>query len=127
MANILDPGFIYHKSVAQFWGSIALGVASPKFLSEAMNVEEVGKALKEGYDIIHNKYGNILERENITTIHMLGFINKYIANAKTFSKMVNDVSSQKIPLDPIATRIINDQIILIEKATKNAPGNSDAK
>ena len=44
MANILDPGFVHHKSVAEFWGAIALGVASPKFLSEAMNVEEVGVA-----------------------------------------------------------------------------------
>ena len=116
MANILDPGFVYHKSVAEFWGAIALGVASPKFLSEAMNVEQVGVALKEGYDIVHTQYGNILERENITTKYMLGFINKYIANAKKFNSMVKDASSKKMKLDPLTTRIINDQIILIEKA-----------
>ena len=116
MANILDPGFIYHKSVAQFWGSIALGVASPKFLTEAMNVEQVGKALREGLDIVHTKYGHILERENITTKYLSGFINKYDATARKFNQMVKDLGAKRVQLDPISTRIINDQIILIEKA-----------
>ena len=116
MANILDPGFVYHKSVAEFWGSIALGVASPKFLSEAMDVEEVGVSLNEGHDILRAKYGHILDRENITTQYMQGFINKYVANAKRFNKMIKSLEEQKVPLDPLSTRIINDQIILIEKA-----------
>ena len=116
MANILDPGFVYHKSVAQFWGSIALGVASPKFLTEAMNVEQVGKALREGLDIVHTKYGHILERENITTKYLSGFINKYAATSKKFNDMVKDMGAKKSQLDPISTRIINDQIMLIEKA-----------
>ena len=114
MANILDPGFVYHKSVAELWGAIALGVASPKFLSQAMDVEEVGRALKEGYDIVRTKHGHILDRENITTIPLFRFINKYIQTAKKFNSMVANLTSTSV--DPITTRIINDQIITVEKA-----------
>ena len=114
MANILDPGFVYHKSVAELWGAIALGVASPKFLSQAMDVEEVGRALKEGYDIVRTRHGHILDRENITTIPLFRFINKYIQTAKKFNSMVTKLTSASV--DPITTRIINDQIITVEKA-----------
>ena len=118
MANILDPGFVHHKSVAEFWGAIALGVASPKFLSEAMNVEEVGVALKEGYDILQTKYGKLLDTENITTHYLLGFINKYITTAKEFNRMIENVSNHQnvLPYEQLMTRMINDQIILVEKA-----------
>ena len=116
MANILDPGFVYHKSVAQFWGAIALGVSTPKFLSDAMDVREVGVALNEGYDIVLDKYGSILERENISTAHLLKFIQKYKRTANEFSINVQKMSKNKLEVGAINTRIINDQIILVEKA-----------
>lgn len=112
MKDHLDPTFGYHKAIADYWGVMTINLAEHDLLPEIMKVAQVTSALREGYSLLRAEHGARMDKHKVDTTYLLKYINQFDEDAVNFEASLSKVDKS----DALAVRIINDQLLLLERA-----------
>ena len=77
-----------------------------------MKPTDVAVSLRDGYHTLLEKHGKLLDKHGITTVHLLNYIDRFEETAKNFEARAEKVDRN----NPLAVRLLNDQILLLERA-----------
>ncbi|XP_071990197.1 N-acetylated-alpha-linked acidic dipeptidase 2-like isoform X2 [Engystomops pustulosus] len=108
-----DPSFKKHLSVAQVRGSLVYELADSTIIP--YNAQDYAEELKNYADSISNlakKYAEQMAAYDVTFEHLYNAINDFTASAAGLHQRVKNVNYK----DPMAVRILNDQLMYAERA-----------
>ncbi|XP_021071410.1 aminopeptidase NAALADL1 [Mus pahari] len=113
--KFLDPGFSSHQAVARTAGSVLLRLSDSLFLP--LNVSDYSETLESFLQAAQKDLGTLLEKQNIS----LGPLVTAVANFKTAAAALGEhiLTLQKSSPDPLQVRMVNDQLMLLERAFLN--------
>ncbi|XP_021008075.1 aminopeptidase NAALADL1 [Mus caroli] len=113
--KFLDPGFSSHQAVARTAGSVLLRLSDSLFLP--LNVSDYSETLQSFLQTAQEVLGTLLEKQNIS----LGPLVTAVANFKTAAASLGEhiLTLQKSSPDPLQVRMVNDQLMLLERAFLN--------
>ncbi|KAG8584532.1 hypothetical protein GDO81_004648 [Engystomops pustulosus] len=108
-----DPSFKKHLSVAQVRGSLVYELADSTIIP--YNAQDYAEELKNYADSISNlakKYAEQMAAYDVTFEHLYNAINDFTASAAGLHQRIKNVNYK----DPMAVRILNDQLMYAERA-----------
>ena len=113
--KFLDPGFSSHQAVARTAGSVLLRLSDSLFLP--LNVSDYSETLQSFLQAAQEALGTQLEKQNIS----LGPLVTAVANFKAAAASLGEhiLTLQKSSPDPLQVRMVNDQLMLLERSFLN--------
>uniref|UniRef100_A0A673T9T6 Aminopeptidase NAALADL1 n=1 Tax=Suricata suricatta TaxID=37032 RepID=A0A673T9T6_SURSU len=111
--NFYDPTFKKQLSVAQLRGALVYELADSRIIP--FNIEDYAKALKNYATSIYNlskKHDQQLRGHGVSFDSLFSAVKNFSDAASDFHRRLAEVDLQ----NPIAVRIMNDQLMLLERA-----------
>uniref|UniRef100_A0A8C9MBA2 N-acetylated-alpha-linked acidic dipeptidase 2 n=1 Tax=Panthera tigris altaica TaxID=74533 RepID=A0A8C9MBA2_PANTA len=111
--NFYDPTFKKQLSVAQLRGALVYELADSKIIP--FNIEDYAKALKNYATSIYNlskKHDQRLRDHGVSFDSLFSAVKNFSDAASDFHRRLTEVDLN----NPIAVRIMNDQLMLLERA-----------
>ncbi|KAL0630072.1 Aminopeptidase NAALADL1 [Plecturocebus cupreus] len=113
--KFLDPGFSSHQAVAQTAGSVILRLSDSFFLP--LNVSDYSETLHNFLQAAQQDLGALLEQHGITLGPLVTAVEKFDAEAAALVERISTL--QKGSPDPLQVRMLNDQLMLLERTFLN--------
>ncbi|XP_064600785.1 uncharacterized protein LOC135466961 [Liolophura sinensis] len=115
--QIIDRGFHYHTAVANFWAEAARNLAESLILP--FNVSDYGVALDNFRKTLYDDYGTLMNQTGqIDLSQLTSAVDSFITSATDFHQRVKSIDKN----NPILTRMVNDQMIQVERAFTDPMG-----
>ncbi|XP_007936242.1 N-acetylated-alpha-linked acidic dipeptidase 2 [Orycteropus afer afer] len=111
--NFYDPTFKKHLSVAQLRGALAYELADSKIIP--FNIQDYAKALENYATSIYNlskKHDQQLSDHGVSFDSLFSAVKNFSEAAADFHRRLTQVDLN----NPLAVRIVNDQLMLLERA-----------
>ncbi|XP_006861013.1 PREDICTED: N-acetylated-alpha-linked acidic dipeptidase-like protein [Chrysochloris asiatica] len=113
--KFLDPGFSSHQAVAQTAGNVLLRLSDSLFLP--LNVSDYSETLRTFLQAAQKDLGTLLEQHSISLGPLVNAVQKFEdASAALNQRML---ALQKGNPDPLQVRMLNDQLMLLERSFLN--------
>ena len=109
----LDPDFAHHRAIAHLWGVIALELAGARALTEVMDLAKVAEILREGIDDLEREHGAFFKEHGISLLNLRLRTELFALEAAKYSERASDQIERA---DPLTLRMLNDQLVGVEKA-----------
>ncbi|XP_012318300.1 aminopeptidase NAALADL1 [Aotus nancymaae] len=113
--KFLDPGFSSHQAVAQTAGSVILRLSDSFFLP--LNVSDYSETLRSFLQAAQQDLGALLEQHGISLGPLVTAVEKFDAEAAALGERISTL--QKGSPDPLQVRMLNDQLMLLERTFLN--------
>ncbi|XP_003798680.1 N-acetylated-alpha-linked acidic dipeptidase-like protein [Otolemur garnettii] len=113
--KFVDPGFSSHQAVARTAGSVLLRLSDSFFLP--LNVGDYSETLRSFLQAAQQELGTLLEQNNISLGPLVAAVEEFEAAAKALGQHI--ATLQKGTPDPLQVRMLNDQLMLLERAFLN--------
>nr|KAF6269842.1 N-acetylated alpha-linked acidic dipeptidase like 1 [Pipistrellus kuhlii] len=113
--KFVDPGFGSHQAVARTAGSVLLRLSDSLFLP--LNVSDYSETLRSFLQAAQQHLGAQLEGEGISLAPLVTAVGKFEREAVALSRHISAL--QKGTFDPLQVRMLNDQLMLLERAFLN--------
>ncbi|XP_032746973.1 aminopeptidase NAALADL1 [Rattus rattus] len=113
--KFLDPGFSSHQAVARTAGSVLLRLSDSLFLP--LNVSDYSETLQSFLQAAQENLVTLLENHNISLGPLVTAVEKFKAAAAALDQHI--LTLQKSSPDPLQVRMVNDQLMLLERAFLN--------
>ncbi|XP_004770155.1 aminopeptidase NAALADL1 isoform X2 [Mustela putorius furo] len=113
--KFVDPGFSSHQAVARTAGSVLLRLSDSLFLP--LNVSDYGETLRSFLQAAQQHLGGLLEQHSISLGRLVTAVEKFEAAAKALEQ--HRSALQKGSPDPLQVRMLNDQLMLLERTFLN--------
>ncbi|XP_003274226.2 aminopeptidase NAALADL1 [Nomascus leucogenys] len=115
MDKFLDPGFSSHQAVAQTAGSVILRLSDSFFLP--LKVSDYSETLRSFLQAAQQDLGALLEQQSISLGPLVTAVEKFEADAAALGQRISTL--QKGNPDPLQVRMLNDQLMLLERTFLN--------
>ncbi|XP_045228045.2 aminopeptidase NAALADL1 isoform X2 [Macaca fascicularis] len=112
--KFLDPGFSSHQAVARTAGSIILRLSDSFFLP--LKVSDYSETLRSFLQAAQQDLGALLEQHSISLGPLVTAVEKFEAAATALGQ---SISALKGSPDPLKVRMLNDQLMLLERTFLN--------
>ncbi|XP_032138779.1 aminopeptidase NAALADL1 [Sapajus apella] len=113
--KFLDPGFSSHQAVAQTAGSVILRLSDSFFLP--LNVSDYSETLRSFLQAAQQELEALLEQHSISLGPLVTAVEKFDAEAAALGEHISTL--QKGSPDPLQVRMLNDQLMLLERTFLN--------
>uniref|UniRef100_A0A2K5P1L9 Aminopeptidase NAALADL1 n=1 Tax=Cercocebus atys TaxID=9531 RepID=A0A2K5P1L9_CERAT len=113
--KFLDPGFSSHQAVARTAGSIILRLSDSFFLP--LKVSDYSETLRSFLQAAQQDLGALLEQHSISLGPLVTAVEKFEAAAAALGQRISVL--QKGSPDPLQVRMLNDQLMLLERTFLN--------
>uniref|UniRef100_A0A0D9R5H1 Aminopeptidase NAALADL1 n=1 Tax=Chlorocebus sabaeus TaxID=60711 RepID=A0A0D9R5H1_CHLSB len=113
--KFLDPGFSSHQAVARTAGSIILRLSDSFFLP--LKVSDYSETLRSFLQAAQEDLGALLEQHSISLGPLVTAVEKFEAEAAALGQRISAL--QKGSPDPLQVRMLNDQLMLLERTFLN--------
>ncbi|XP_019501105.1 PREDICTED: N-acetylated-alpha-linked acidic dipeptidase-like protein [Hipposideros armiger] len=113
--KFLDPGFSSHQAVAQVAGSVLLRLSDSLFLP--LNVSDYSETLQSFLQAAQQHLGAMLEQQSISLGPLVTAVKKFEEVATALGQHISVL--QKDTPDPLQVRMLNDQLMLLERTFLN--------
>uniref|UniRef100_A0ABI8AR71 N-acetylated alpha-linked acidic dipeptidase like 1 n=1 Tax=Felis catus TaxID=9685 RepID=A0ABI8AR71_FELCA len=113
--KFVDPGFSSHQAVARTAGSVLLRLSDSLFLP--LNVSDYGETLRNFLQAAQRDLGVLLEQHSISLGPLVTAVEKFEGAAAALGQRVSAL--QKDTPDPLQVRMLNDQLMLLERTFLN--------
>uniref|UniRef100_A0A8C9HLR1 Aminopeptidase NAALADL1 n=1 Tax=Piliocolobus tephrosceles TaxID=591936 RepID=A0A8C9HLR1_9PRIM len=113
--KFLDPGFSSHQAVARTAGSIILRLSDSFFLP--LKVSDYSETLRSFLQAAQQDLGALLEQHSISLGPLVTAVEKFEAEAAALGQRISTL--QKGSPDPLQVRMLNDQLMLLERSFLN--------
>uniref|UniRef100_A0A8I3X463 Aminopeptidase NAALADL1 n=1 Tax=Callithrix jacchus TaxID=9483 RepID=A0A8I3X463_CALJA len=113
--KFLDPGFGSHQAVAQTAGSVILRLSDSFFLP--LNVSDYSETLLSFLQAAQQDLGALLEQHSISLGPLVAAVEKFDAEAAALGERISTL--QNGSPDPLQVRMLNDQLMLLERTFLN--------
>ncbi|XP_017392633.1 aminopeptidase NAALADL1 [Cebus imitator] len=113
--KFLDPGFSSHQAVAQTAGSVILRLSDSFFLP--LNVSDYSETLRSFLQAAQQELEALLEQHSISLGPLVTAVEKFDAEAAALVERISTL--QKGSPDPLQVRMLNDQLMLLERTFLN--------
>ncbi|XP_032735312.1 aminopeptidase NAALADL1 [Lontra canadensis] len=113
--KFVDPGFSSHQAVARTAGSVLLRLSDSLFLP--LNVSDYGETLRSFLQAAQQNLGDLLEQHSISLGCLVTAVEKFEAAAAALEQHRSVL--QKGSPDPLQVRMLNDQLMLLERTFLN--------
>ncbi|KAM3932006.1 aminopeptidase NAALADL1-like [Leptodactylus fuscus] len=110
----IDPGFKAHQTVARTAGNVLLRLSDSLILP--LGVRDYGETL-DGYYKEAERFQNNLSKYNMSLEPLRWAINRYKAAAESLEEAIKNLSD--LEKSPLNIRMINDQLMLLDRAFTN--------
>ncbi|XP_061059605.1 aminopeptidase NAALADL1 [Eubalaena glacialis] len=114
--KFVDPGFRSHQAVAQTAGSVLLRLSDSLFLP--LNVSDYSETLRSFLQAAQQDLGGLLEQHNISLGPLVTAVEKFEEAATVLGQHISAL--RKGTPDPLQVRMLNDQLMLLERAFLNS-------
>ncbi|XP_036058626.1 aminopeptidase NAALADL1 [Onychomys torridus] len=115
MEKFLDPGFSSHQAVARTAGSVLLRLSDSLFLP--LNVSDYSETLHSFLEAAQKGLGTLLEQHNISLSPLVTAVENFKTAAAALVERISRL--QKNSPNPLQVRMVNDQLMLLERAFLN--------
>ncbi|PNJ38251.1 LOW QUALITY PROTEIN: NAALADL1 isoform 8 [Pongo abelii] len=115
MDKFLDPGFSSHQAVARTAGSVILRLSDSFFLP--LKVSDYSETLRSFLQAAEQDLGALLEQHSISLGPLVTAVEKFEAEASALGQRISTL--QKGSPDPLQVRMLNDQLMLLERTFLN--------
>eukprot|EP00071_Canis_lupus_P027281 XP_022260838.1 N-acetylated-alpha-linked acidic dipeptidase-like protein [Canis lupus familiaris] len=113
--KFVDPGFSSHQAVARTAGSVLLRLSDSLFLP--LNVSDYGETLRSFLQAAQQNLGVLLEQHSISLVPLVTAVEKFEGAAGALDQRISAL--QKATPDPLQVRMLNDQLMLLERTFLN--------
>ncbi|KAF6105006.1 N-acetylated alpha-linked acidic dipeptidase like 1 [Phyllostomus discolor] len=113
--KFVDPGFSSHQAVAQTAGNVLLRLSDSLFLP--LNVSDYSETLRSFLQAAQQDLGALLEQHNISLGPLVAAVEKFEGAAVALGQRISAL--QKGTFDPLQVRMLNDQLMLLERTFLN--------
>uniref|UniRef100_A0A673UZM3 Aminopeptidase NAALADL1 n=1 Tax=Suricata suricatta TaxID=37032 RepID=A0A673UZM3_SURSU len=113
--KFVDPGFGSHQAVARTAGSVLLRLSDSLFLP--LNVSDYGENLRSFLQAAQQNLEVLLEQHSISLGPLVTAVEKFERAATALVQHVSEL--RKDTLDPLQVRMLNDQLMLLERTFLN--------
>ncbi|KAM6160248.1 aminopeptidase NAALADL1 [Erethizon dorsatum] len=113
--KFLDPDFSSHQAVARMAGSVLLRLSDSFFLP--LKVSDYSETLQSFLQAAQQDLRALLEQHSISLGPLVTAVEKFEAAATDLGQRISDL--QKGSPDPLQVRMVNDQLMLLERAFLN--------
>ncbi|XP_021494191.1 aminopeptidase NAALADL1 [Meriones unguiculatus] len=113
--KFLDPGFSSHQAVARTAGSVLLRLSDSLFLP--LNVSDYSETLHSFLQAAQKDLGSLLQQHNISLGPLETAVQRFEAAALALHQRI--LTLRKSSPDPLQVRMVNDQLMLLERAFLN--------
>ncbi|KAM5138595.1 aminopeptidase NAALADL1 [Mantella aurantiaca] len=111
----IDPGFTSHQAVARTAGNILLRLADSLILP--LGPRDYGETLDTYYNNAASSFSVVLTEKGISLDPLKKAIDRYKTCSEELNKIINELKNEKH--EPLKVRMINDQLMLVERAFIN--------
>nr|KAF6325125.1 N-acetylated alpha-linked acidic dipeptidase like 1 [Myotis myotis] len=113
--KFVDPGFSSHQAVARTVGNVLLRLSDSLFLP--LNVSDYSETLQSFLQAAQLYLGPLLEKHSISLGPLVTAVEKFERAAVALGQRISAL--QKGTFDPLQVRMLNDQLMLLERAFLN--------
>ncbi|XP_062952012.1 aminopeptidase NAALADL1 [Cynocephalus volans] len=113
--KFLDPGFGSHQAVARTAGSVLLRLSDSFFLP--LNVSDYSETLRSFLQAAQQDLGALLEQHGISLGPLVTAVEKFESAAEALDQHISAL--QKGSPDTLQVRMLNDQLMLLERSFLN--------
>uniref|UniRef100_G3U615 Aminopeptidase NAALADL1 n=1 Tax=Loxodonta africana TaxID=9785 RepID=G3U615_LOXAF len=113
--KFVDPGFSCHRAVAQTAGSVLLRLSDSLFLP--LNISDYTETLRAFLQAAEQDLGALLGQHSISLGPLVSAVEKFEEAAAALSQRV--LALQESSPDPLQVRMLNDQLMLLERTFLN--------
>uniref|UniRef100_A0A452R9P2 Aminopeptidase NAALADL1 n=1 Tax=Ursus americanus TaxID=9643 RepID=A0A452R9P2_URSAM len=113
--KFVDPGFSSHQAVARTAGSVLLRLSDSLFLP--LNVSDYGETLRSFLQAAQQNFEGLLEQHGISLGPLVTAVEKFEGAAAALDQHISAL--QKGSPDPLQVRMLNDQLMLLERTFLN--------
>ncbi|KAL3873956.1 hypothetical protein ACJMK2_037032 [Sinanodonta woodiana] len=114
--NLIDQGFKYHRAIGQIWAEMARNLADTVIIP--FNVSDYSRTLEELTQTLLQDYNKTLSDNGINTYLLEIAVQNFTTEVKEFQQNINIVNRN----DPLAVRMINDQLMNLDRAFLDPAG-----
>ncbi|XP_075426011.1 aminopeptidase NAALADL1 [Ascaphus truei] len=114
-AKFIDPGFTSHQAVARTVGNVLLRLSDSRILP--LGAREYGETLDEYYNRADMNFRENLIARGISLEPLKRAVDRYKMAAETLSTAITNLKDEVET--PLKVRMINDQLMLLERAFIN--------
>uniref|UniRef100_A0A8C6RA94 Aminopeptidase NAALADL1 n=1 Tax=Nannospalax galili TaxID=1026970 RepID=A0A8C6RA94_NANGA len=112
--KFLDPDFTSHQAVARTAGSVLLRLSDSFFLP--LNVSDYSETLRGFLQAAQQGLGALLQQHRISLEPLVTAVDKFEAAA---AGLLRRISALQNSPDPLQVRMVNDQLMFLERAFLN--------
>ncbi|KAM5249093.1 aminopeptidase NAALADL1 [Ctenodactylus gundi] len=113
--KFVDPDFSSHQAVARTTGSVLLRLSDSFLLP--LNVSDYSETLRSFLQAAQQDLGALLAQHSISLEPLVTAVGKFETAAADLDQRIADL--QKSSPDPLQVRILNDQLMLLERTFLN--------
>ncbi|XP_005864278.1 PREDICTED: N-acetylated-alpha-linked acidic dipeptidase-like protein isoform X3 [Myotis brandtii] len=113
--TFVDPGFSSHRAVARTAGNVLLRLSDSLFLP--LNVSDYSETLRSFLQDAQLYLEPLLEKHSISLGPLVTAVEKFEGAAVALGQRISAL--QKGTFDPLQVRMLNDQLMLLERAFLN--------
>ncbi|EQB77746.1 N-acetylated-alpha-linked acidic dipeptidase-like protein [Camelus ferus] len=114
--KFVDPGFSSHQAVARTAGSVLLRLSDSLFLP--LNVSDYSETLRSFLQAAQQHLGALLKQHSISLGPLATAVEKFEGAATVLDQHIS--TTQKGTPDPLQVRMLNDQLMLLERTFLNS-------
>ncbi|XP_078662492.1 glutamate carboxypeptidase 2-like [Branchiostoma floridae x Branchiostoma belcheri] len=107
----IDPEFKFHRLMSQLWGELAFSLAESWFLP--ISASEYAGTVQGMYDWLVNEDGTKFEESAISLDALQSAVTNFTQAAAAFE---DELASLENNTDPLVARMVNDQLMQMERA-----------
>ncbi|KAL3873958.1 hypothetical protein ACJMK2_037033 [Sinanodonta woodiana] len=114
--HLVDQEFKYHRAVGQIWAEMARNLADTVIIP--FNVSDYSRTLQKLTETLLKEYNKTLSANGINT-HLLEIaVNNFSTDVENFQHSLSTVNKN----DPLAVRMVNDQLMNLDRAFMDPAG-----
>ncbi|XP_051001911.1 aminopeptidase NAALADL1 [Acomys russatus] len=114
--KFLDPGFTSHQAVARTAGNVLLRLSDSLFLP--LNVSDYTETLHSFLQAAQGDLSTLLGQHNISLGPLVNAVKMFELAAAALGQRILTLQKSSSP-DPLQVRMVNDQLMLLERAFLN--------
>ncbi|XP_040184506.1 aminopeptidase NAALADL1 [Rana temporaria] len=114
-ANHIDPGFFSHQAVARTAGNVLIRLADSLILP--LGPRDYSETLETYYNTAASTFSAELTARNISLDPVKKAVDRYKTYSEELNKIISELKNQE--REPLRVRMINDQLMLVERAFIN--------
>ncbi|XP_019629878.1 PREDICTED: glutamate carboxypeptidase 2-like [Branchiostoma belcheri] len=107
----IDPEFKFHRLMSQLWGELAFSLAESWFLP--ISASEYAGTVQGMYDWLVDEDGTKFEESAISLDALQSAVTNFTQAAAAFE---DELASLETNTDPLVARMVNDQLMQMERA-----------